>query len=269
MERQNSSVTSPDEHAIAARPADAVQRAGTAIPAKTPRLSMRALKRLLLALAVAGLVLSAIWAGLGFLITGPLADSWVVALDRDVATWLVEHRTAPLNFWTNVGSLLAQTFVKVAVTVVVAIAMLLAWRSWREPLLICATQVLEGLVFVTVTWLVARPRPEVDALDEVTVASSFPSGHTGAAAAYCAITIVIFERTRNIWIRTVAVILAVAVPLSVGLSRMYRGVHYLTDVVAGLALGAACVYLAFAIVQRIFGPAGVDPSGQPTDRSRQ
>jgi membrane-associated phospholipid phosphatase len=252
-----------------AGPENAVQRAGTVSPRKTPRLSMPALKRLALFLGVCWLVLSAIWAGLGFLITGPLADTWVGTLDRDVATWLIEHRTAPLNFWSNIGSLLAQTFVKVAVTAVVAIAMLLAWRSWREPLLICATQVLEGLVFVTVTWLVARPRPEVDALDAVTVASSFPSGHTGAAAAYCAIAIVILERTRNIWIRTVAVILAVAVPLSVGLSRMYRGVHYLTDVVAGLALGAVCVYLAFAIVQRIFGPAGVDSGGRPTDRSRQ
>jgi undecaprenyl-diphosphatase len=112
--------------------------------------------------------------------------------------------------------------------------------------------ILEASVFITVTAIVGRPRPAVPALDEVSVDTSFPSGHAAAAAAYCAIVIVIFERSRNVWIRSAAVILAVGLPLVVGISRMYRGVHFLTDVVAGIVLGVVCVLVVYAIVRRSF-----------------
>ena len=219
-------------------------------------------------LVVAYLGLTAIWAGLGLLVTGPLADSGVVAVDHDVADWLVAHRTAALDDLSSLGTLPADTLVKIIATAVIATAMLVAWRSWREPLLICCALILEAAVFITVTWIVGRPRPDVVQLDEVSVGTSFPSGHAAAAAAYCAIAIVIFERTRNVWVRTITVVVVVAVPLIVGYCRMYRGVHYLTDVVAGIVLGVACVIAVYAIIRRCFqqpGSAGdrSAPQAQP------
>jgi undecaprenyl-diphosphatase len=146
--------------------------------------------------------------------------------------------------------------------------MLVAWRSWREPLLICLSMILEASVFITVTAIVGRPRPAVTALDEVSVGTSFPSGHAAAAAAYCAIAIVIFERSGNLWIRTITVILAVVVPLVVGISRMYRGVHYLTDVIAGIALGVMCVVAVYAIVRRSFERRPPTTTKQPAPHPR-
>jgi len=209
-------------------------------------------------LVIAYLGLTAIWAGLGFLVTGPLADTWVGAPDQYVSGWLVEQRTPVLDHWSQAGSMLAETLVKVIVTAVIAAVMLIAWRSWREPFLICLALILEAAVFITVTWIVGRPRPGVAALDEVSVGTSFPSGHAAAAAAYAAIAIVVFERTRRRWIRVLTVVLAVAVPLAVGISRMYRGVHYLTDVAAGIVLGAACVAAVYVIVRRSFQRYGSD-----------
>ena len=148
-------------------------------------------------LALAYLALTAVWAGLGLLLTGALAGTWVGPLDRDVAGWLVGRRTALLDGWSQVGSMLAETMVKVIVTAVIAVVMLLVWRSWREPFLVSVALILEAAVFITVTTLVARPRPDVPALEEVSVGTSFPSGHAAAAAAYGAIAIVIFEHTRN------------------------------------------------------------------------
>lgn len=127
-------------------------------------------------------------------------------------------------------------------------------------------------MFITVTWLVARPRPDVPALDEVSVGTSFPSGHAAAAAAYGAIAIVIFEHTRSTWIRTITVALVVAVPVIVGFSRMYRGVHYLTDVIGGIALGAICVLAVYLVAppgrpRRRPGHASTGgPHPQPGDR---
>ena len=210
-------------------------------------------------LVICYLGLTAIWAGLGFLVTGPFA-AWVGAMDRDVATWLVEQRTPGLDDWSQVGSMLAETLVKIIGTAIVAVVMFIVWRSWREPFLICFALILEASVFITVTWIVGRPRPGVVALDEVSVGTSFPSGHAAAAAAYGAVAIVIFERTRKLWIRALTVVLAVAVPPIVGIARMYRGVHYLTDVIAGILLGVACVVAVYVIVRHRFERGGLQHS---------
>ena len=155
----------------------------------------------------------------------------------------------------------ADTGVKIIVTAIIAVVMFIVWRSWREPFLICFALILEASVFITVTAIVGRPRPGCHPPSmRCPSDTSFPSGHAAAAAAYCAIAIVIFEHTRNLWIRTITVILAVAVPLIVGISRMYRGVHYLTDVIAGIALGVRC-----AVVVDDHRPAQFrTPSAGPT-----
>lgn len=205
-------------------------------------------------LFAAFVVLTAIWAGLGFLVTGPLAGGRVGTVDQEVARWLVARRSPDLDLGSQIGSMLAETMVKVVATAVIALIMFALWRSLREPFLVCGSLILEASVFITVTWIVARPRPDVPGLDEVSVSTSFPSGHAAAAAAYGAIAVVIFERTRNRWIRAVTILLAVTVPIVVGGSRMYRGVHYLTDVVAGIALGVVCVTVVYLIVRNCWGP---------------
>jgi len=202
-----------------------------------------------------------IWTALGLFITGPAAESWVTNIDQRFAELLVEHRTPELDLLSAIGSMLAETLVKVIATAVIAVVMLLVWRSWREPFLICAALILEAAVFITVTWIVGRPRPGLAALDEVSVGTSFPSGHAAAAAAYGAMVIVVFERTRNLWVRVVTVTLAVLVPLIVATARMYRGVHYLTDVIAGILLGAACVIGVYLIVLRCFERDGYRGKG--------
>jgi membrane-associated phospholipid phosphatase len=198
-------------------------------------------------LLTAYVVLTGVWVALGFLLTGPMAGTGLVELDNDIATWMVDQRTPALDDWSNVGNLLADTLVKVIATAVIAAVMLAIWRSWREPLLVALALVLEASVFITTTWIVGRPRPDVPRLDSSPVGSSFPSGHVAAATAYTAVAIVIFERTRNAWIRGVTVAVMIVVPLAVGLARMYRGMHYLTDIVAGVALGAASVIVVYVI----------------------
>jgi membrane-associated phospholipid phosphatase len=82
------------------------------------------------------------------------------------------------------------------------------------------------------------------------VGSSFPSGHVAAAACYAAVAIVVFWHTRNWWLRALTVVVVALTPVAVALARMYRGMHYLTDVVAGAILGAAAVLVATWILLR-------------------
>jgi membrane-associated phospholipid phosphatase len=190
----------------------------------------------------------------GLLLKGPLDDTAVVRTDRRVSEWFVGHRTPNLNRYTVWGSDLADTFIKIGATAVLALVLWLLWRRGLEPLMLIVSLTLEASAFITITWIVARPRPAVPRLEGSPVDSSFPSGHTAAAAAYAALAVIVYWHTRNRWARFSVVLMCAVTTATVAVSRMYRGMHYLSDVVAGLLLGAAAVAISAAILSHT--PAG-------------
>ena len=181
---------------------------------------------------------------------------------------MVAQRTPTWDHLTVLGSLLAETTTKVVVTAVLAVVFLWLWRRWFEPVFLVVSLVIEAAAFIVVTTVVGRDRPDVPRLDSSPVGSSFPSGHVAAAAAYAAIAVVVFWHTRKRWARILVVLVAVLVPVIVALSRMYRGMHFLSDTIAGAVLGCAAVALTAVVLAR--SPEGVvivDPkaeAGHPT-----
>lgn len=215
-------------------------------------------------------VLTVVWIGLGALLTGPLAGGVIVRADERVANWMVSHRTPTWDHATVWGSLLAETTTKVVVTAVLAVVFLWLWRRWFEPVFLVVSLVIEAAAFIVVTTVVGRDRPDVLRLDASPVGSSFPSGHVAAAAAYAAIAVVVFWHTRKRWARILVVVVSVLVPVIVALSRMYRGMHFLSDTIAGAVLGCAAVALTAVVLAR--SPEGaviVNPNaeagGRPTE----
>ena len=204
--------------------------------------------------------LVAVWFTLGKIVVN---SSAITSLDQRVADWFVDQRTADLDIASEWGSGLADTMVKIAVTALLAIGMWLAWKRWREPLMMVVPLVLEASAFITVTYLIARPRPD-DQLESSPVNSSFPSGHVAAAAAYSALVIIVFWHTRKVWARALVVIVSIAVPVAVGLGRMYRGMHFLSDVIAGAALGVAAVGLSWWLVRRACARGATSSDDEPT-----
>jgi undecaprenyl-diphosphatase len=87
-----------------------------------------------------------------------------------------------------------------------------------------------------------RPRPELAFLHLETY--SFPSGHsTAATAAFGAVAFLLWPRAGTVRRRVALVVAAVGLICLVGFSRLYLGVHYLSDVLAGFALGAVWLSL--------------------------
>ena len=209
-------------------------------------LHRREATRLFIGLAL----LTVVWTAAGKLIVGPLNDSVLVKTDTGVADWMVAHRTPTWNRLTFFGSFLAETVTKVAVTTLLAVVLLSAWRRWFEPLVLTMSLVIEATAFIIATNVVGRQRPDVPHLDSSPVGSSFPSGHTAAAAAYVAIAVIVFWHTRKAWRRVLISAVCVLVPVIVALSRMYRGMHFLSDTVAGAILGAAAVILTGTVLAR-------------------
>ncbi len=180
----------------------------------------------------------------GLLLTKVASRDALGRADAGVDTWLARHRSGAMNTLTHWVTDLASTPTITILAVLMVATAATVWRRWREPMLIAVAVTGEVVVFLGITLLVDRPRPPVPHLDEAPPTSSFPSGHTAATIAlYGALVILASERARSAAIRALTAALAVVIPVAVGLARMYRGMHFLTDVLAGALLGASWLYV--------------------------
>jgi undecaprenyl-diphosphatase len=99
-----------------------------------------------------------------------------------------------------------------------------------------------GAVVLTdiLKWAFARPRPTTDAIYLPHGGYSFPSGHTmGAVVIYFMLAYVLYRLNNNPQVGRLFATIAAACTLLVSVSLLLIGVHYLTDILAALALGAA------------------------------
>jgi undecaprenyl-diphosphatase len=82
----------------------------------------------------------------------------------------------------------------------------------------------------------------VHRLESLPVDASFPSGHTAASLAlYGGLVLLLASRVRSVWTSWTAGIVLLIVPAFVAWSRMYRGMHHLTDSIAGILLGLGAI----------------------------
>lgn len=183
----------------------------------------------------------AIW-GLLFLIGTFITDtekSGGMRWDADTEVWFAAHRTPLFDNLSAIGSGMADTKTCIAITIVAVIALRAQLGRWYESWIVVAAITGELWIFLAVTYTVQRPRPAVELMDSAPPTSSFPSGHTAAAIAlYGCIAVLVWRRFHGnvtAWLGTTLLLL---VPVAVAVSRLYRGMHFPTDVAVG-ALGGS------------------------------
>ncbi|MEV4639646.1 phosphatase PAP2 family protein [Actinoplanes sp. NPDC049548] len=221
--------------------------------------AVQVLKRVLLPVAV----LLGVMVALGLLITKVLMHVWPLTVEDSVNRELERDRTAEGNAVSFFFSTVASTPVIIAVTALAALVLRLTLKRWREPLFLCAAVTAQAIVFFLTTLAIDRTRPGVDHLDSSPPTSSFPSGHTSAAVAlYLGLAVVLVRLTNRTALRR-ACWLLLLVPISVALSRMYRGMHHPTDVTASFLNGAVCVW----VMARAFLDRGVSDIRKATATS--
>jgi undecaprenyl-diphosphatase len=129
---------------------------------------------------------------------------------------------------------------------VVALALLVLRRRYAAIVAI-AVPLAAFLSDTLLKLLFHRPRPAGGLIPEPQ-SFSFPSGHaTVAAATYLTLALLLSDRLSSTRAKTLSVTLGALVAIAIAGSRVYLGVHYLSDVVAGLILGTA-----WALVGRRF-----------------
>ncbi|MBU8857522.1 MULTISPECIES: phosphatase PAP2 family protein [unclassified Micromonospora] len=209
---------------------------------------IRVTRRVLLPLAL----LFALMVGLGLLVTRVLARTWPFTVEDTVNRELAGDRTPGWNDVSLVFSTLASTQMIVVVTVLAVLVLRLVLHRWREPLFLCAAVTAQALIFLFTTMVIDRVRPAVAHMDASPPTSSFPSGHTSAATAlYVGLAVLLALRARSTPAKVGWWTLLVLVPIGVALTRMYRGMHHPSDVVASFLNGGTCVaIMARALLDR-------------------
>jgi membrane-associated phospholipid phosphatase len=178
-----------------------------------------------------------------------LASDPIVAVDTRLAAFLAAHRepvpTRVFLWLTFLG--------RGEVAAAVALAACVLFLLWRRrhlvtPLLVALAGT--GATVQAIKGLVLRARPGAELAHYVETSFAFPSGHSTTAAAlygFLAYAVAWDAATRT---RRAAIALAaLAAILTVGLSRMYLGVHFLSDVLGGYLVGLLWLVVGVSLAE--------------------
>jgi membrane-associated phospholipid phosphatase len=173
-------------------------------------------------------------------------------VDQPTESFLVAHRQA----WLTGAMRLATDLGAAGVLVPLVLAAGLAWRwrrrSWGPLGLLVGAAAGAWLVQVAVKQLVDRPRPPAGLALSHATGFAFPSGHATDAAAVYGMLALLLSRSGRRPVRAATWGVAVGLVALVGLSRLYLGVHWLSDVVLGIGLGGGWL-LAMVIAGLVGG----------------
>ncbi|MBR9989410.1 MAG: phosphatase PAP2 family protein [Gemmatimonadetes bacterium] len=197
------------------------------------------------------LALAALWA-LSALTEGVLEGD-TARIDRAVLLWLNSRATPWLDVTAVEITALADTLVVVLLAAVAAAILSVVGRSAYAWLL--AASVGGGSILTFVLKAVFdRPRPQVfewRAHYETTTAA-YPSGHsTMSMVTLVTIAFIIHRLSKRRRVGVIAASVAAAIVLLIGLSRMYLGVHYPSDVLAGYMIGFAWAVFCMLVIEVI------------------
>jgi undecaprenyl-diphosphatase len=227
---------------IGEEPSDAAAEKVAQEAAERPWLR-RMLARRLDAEAATGLALT-LALGLaiaGGIVVGVLAylmrsSGTLVSIDRSAGQWGQDHATSwSTDVIQRVTDLGGTWFVLLLAAVVCVVEYVRVPNRWI-PVFLLTVLVGEVVLVNAVKELLHRVRPTFNPIAE-TLGPSFPSGHSATAAALYAAVALVLSRRRSPRTRSLLAGGAVAVAVGVAASRVLLGVHWLSDVVAGLAFG--------------------------------
>jgi undecaprenyl-diphosphatase len=200
-------------------------------PAKDDRPARR-YGRIAAGVLVAWVLILGIIVGIGELITKD--GNGNVLGDKTIPRWFAAHRTPSWTHWSLIFTTLGATTAILIVSVVTCVVFLAVTRRWRPVVFLAVVMFGELAAFLAAAAVVKRPRPNVTHMDTHLPTSAYPSGHVAATTClYVAIAILVIGHARGWW-RYLFLIPAIAMPVLVALSRMYRGEHHPTDVLGSL-----------------------------------
>jgi undecaprenyl-diphosphatase len=166
--------------------------------------------------------------------------------DEGALYWFENHHAPWLTPLMKAMTLLGEPKMILALTLGTAFVFFLGKKP-RTATIVLLTALLAFLLGDTVKRWVDRPRPDVAwKMIRLPKDKSFPSGHAlNSMADFGTVALIVARRVTRRALRRLVIGLGSSLPLLIGLSRPYLGVHYPSDVIGGWTAGLACALLAY------------------------
>lgn len=180
-------------------------------------------------------------------LTASLESAALANYDQQITEYVISYRSPSLTkyfvFITHVGDVFGYLFVLIVLAVMSAIH----FKSWKNMLQIIIVLVFSALSNMALKSFINRARPSTDHMVLVETLS-FPSGHAMSAMAFYAFLIYLFCQFKiNRFLKIGGILMAILLILSIGLSRIYLGVHFPSDIAGGFIAGFVCVVFCVLI----------------------
>lgn len=173
----------------------------------------------------------------------------VSGLDRPALDLAISLRTPAGERWVTAFTNLGGTMSMVFITLTLTAAMYVRWRRRSIPLMM-GIAAAGSLIFTSVgKTLVGRARPPFSlAVPPYEYAPSFPSGHTlNSTVIPLMLAYLAWWLSEKMWVRVICPALAATWAVAMGLSRVYLGHHWITDVMFGWVFGLAWLALLITV----------------------
>jgi undecaprenyl-diphosphatase len=197
-----------------------------------------------------GLIIAATWL-FGGITEDIIHHDPLVDVDFAVSRFLMAHTEPPFTAAMEVVSIAGSPITVLLLSLV--LLLYFAWRrAWRIVVLFVVGVGGAELLDVILKLIFARPRPTLPDPLLVLTSYSFPSGHAMGSMAFYGLLAYLAIRHLSTWRTRVGVAIGIVfLILLIGFSRMYLGVHYLSDVLAGYAAGFAWLVITITGVETI------------------
>ncbi len=160
-----------------------------------------------------------------------------------ISTFLISDFTIPIaKFITNFGGAI--------ILIVVTIALLISIKNKKIRLSIFSNLVIITILNQLLKRILQRPRPTEYRIIEET-GYSFPSGHSMISMAFYGYLIyLIYKYVKNKYIKWISIILLSILICVIGISRIYLGVHYTSDVLGGFLISISYLIIYISVVNK-------------------
>jgi undecaprenyl-diphosphatase len=194
------------------------------------------------------LALFTVGLGVGWVLVGPIGSSQA---EDQLSVLAQSVRTPVLDSVALTASLIGSVNGNAMICIVSVAVVWIISRRWWLAALPAVALTLHVMVHIATSTLVARPRPHVETLDIGQPTTSFPSGHMGATTAQLLVLLLfLFHRVQSRLLRAVVTVLVTTYLLVLGWSRVYLGMHHISDVLWGAVNGVACGLIAWLFLRR-------------------
>jgi undecaprenyl-diphosphatase len=173
----------------------------------------------------------------------------IAAFDHKITDAIRSVHSDTMTIWMKIFTELGSEFL--VILMIVIFAAVLAFIGYRRELIFYLGVIgASALLNLLLKAIFQRARPDINRIVEAS-GFSFPSGHSMSAFTLYGITIYfLWKHLRHRWMRTAVILIGTVLIVMIGISRIYLGVHYPSDVIGGYLISAAWLIMSIGLYER-------------------